>query len=481
MAKSKSKNSQSVFKWLIKVLASIKMAVFIILAVAALSAVGTIYEARYDAQYAQKMVYHSPYMYFVLTLLCLTLTAVMVDRWPWKKRHAGFVFAHIGIIILLVGAWVTQRFGLDGSISFGIGEKNRYVIVPDTELSIYSSYDGSQWRRLYHQPVDFLLDPPPSDGSLEFALSDGDKISVSGYQHYAVRQEKIGPSDLPTDGPGVRFQLQNDRVNLSEWLLKPSNRPKEEMNLGPARVVLVEGKYQPSGGNEIVLTPQDDKSLKYEIFSQRKNQPIKRGVAQAGDTIETGWMGLQFRVLQYLPKASRKVDFIPRETPTPLTTSAVEVNFNGTTQWVGLNSPLRLFGKSQAYVFSYGNTRIPLDFELTLKQFNVGRYQGTMRAASYESIVEVPGQGEVVISMNNPLKYKGYTFYQASFEEDENGQPVVSILSVNRDPGRWIKYLGSLLIVLGTAILFWFKRLDVLQKRKSQAEKENYDKMVTTA
>ena len=62
---------------------------------------------------------------------------------------------------------------------------------------------------------------------------------------------------------------------------------------------------------------------------------------------------------------------------------------------------------------------------------------------------------DVLISMNEPLDYQGYTFYQSSFQEDEMGKPIASVLSVNYDPGRWIKYIGSLLIVFGAIHLFY--------------------------
>ena len=82
------------------------------------------------------------------------------------------------------------------------------------------------------------------------------------------------------------------------------------------------------------------------------------------------------------------------------------------------------------------------------------------RAASYESEVLVEGTDkQVKISMNEPLVHKRYTFYQASFQEDPQGRATASILSVNYDPGRWLKYLGSALIVLGAIIMFYFRRL----------------------
>src|SRR5580704_4186179 len=100
----------------LKGLASLRLAVFVILSLAVVAAIGTITEAKFnDSDAAQQLVYRSPYMYGVLGLLCVNLIAVMIDRWPWQKRHMPFVFAHIGIITLLLGAFITQKQGIDGS------------------------------------------------------------------------------------------------------------------------------------------------------------------------------------------------------------------------------------------------------------------------------------------------------------------------------------------------------------------------------
>jgi hypothetical protein len=107
---------------------------------------------------------------------------------------------------------------------------------------------------------------------------------------------------------------------------------------------------------------------------------------------------------------------------------------------------------------SFGNVRIDINFDLKLKEFEVGRYEGTNRAASYQSLVETPEGQEVLISMNEPLKYKGLTFYQASFTENPDGSPNASILSVNYDPGRFLKYLGSLIMSIGIVWMFYNKR-----------------------
>src|SRR5690606_10135232 len=138
------------------------------------------------------------------------------------------------------------------------------------------------------------------------------------------------------------------------------------------------------------------------------------------------------RLLNYYQKAQLKNEFTPVEYPTPVTTSAIKVNFKDKTYWMGLNSAQRVFVEDKSYVITYANRKIDVGFDMLLKKFEVGRYQGTFKAASYKSLVEVGGLGEVEISMNEPLKHNGFTFYQASFIEDPNTkEPVASVLSVN--------------------------------------------------
>lgn len=450
------------FKFL-RFLKSIKLAVIVLILLGVISAVGTIIEAKYDAPYAQQMVYKSPYMYAIMILLSINLIAVMVDRWPWKKRHTAFILAHIGIILVLIGSVLTQRLGVDGSLAFEIGETNRYVSVPERELSIWSSFTGEGLVKLAHSDTNFLVDPPESH---PFALEFGNqKFEVLDYHHYAVRQSEVRPSDKASDGPGVRFQLQNSNVNLSDWLVRPALRDEVSTELGPAKVVLSSQEGSFDGTNKIVLsTTSEEGAIRYQIFTQSQHGQTASGLIREGEVIQTGWMGLEFRILRYLPKAREIAQFTPRETPSKVTTSAMKFRFDGEEHWMGVNTVMRLFSDNEMYMVSWGNKRIDLGFDMKLVDFKVGRYQGTQRAASYESEVEVPGKGQVTISMNEPLKYNGFTFYQASFEQDQTGNPVASILSVNYDPGRALKYFGSLLVVLGSIMLFYFKKFG--QKKK---------------
>jgi hypothetical protein len=147
--------------------------------------------------------------------------------------------------------------------------------------------------------------------------------------------------------------------------------------------------------------------------------------------------------------------------------SAIQVRFGDESLWLGLGDRATLRVQDGSHVeMSYLSKRVNLPFSLKLDQFQIDYHPGTRDPASYWSRVRVSDQNEpVVISMNQPLKYAGYTFYQSSYE---NGfpRPTVSIFSVNQDPGRTLKYFGSILLVLGICVLFYQKSKT---KRKNQS------------
>ncbi len=443
------------FRSIIHFLASLKFAVVIILAIGTLVAWGTLVEAHYmDAKMAQEMVYHSVLSYTIFILFAINLTAVIIDRYPWKKHHLGFISAHVGILILLLGSLVTRYYGIDGSMTLDIGGKNNFITVPETDLILYTSLNGESFQKFYEQKVNFFSHPPSAQKPLKIPLASGD-IVFDDFYHYALVDSKFVESQENDDPAAVRFQISNDRVNQTQWLMGKKNQPSE-VALGPARIVLSAQPFFYVSGNVLVLRPLDGQRVHYDVYSDRAKGLIKSGEAKAGDLFPLGWMNLEFRILKYHHHARQDIKYLKREQSSPEATSVVRFTFGGKEHWLGLNTMVRLFGDAEMYVLTYGNRRLPLDFEMYLKNFEVGRYQGTMRAASYQSLVYLGDeQREVLISMNEPLKHKGFTFYQASFQEDEMGRPTASVLSVNYDPGRWLKYLGSLLIVFGAIHLFY--------------------------
>ncbi len=97
--------------------------------------------------------------------------------------------------------------------------------------------------------------------------------------------------------------------------------------------------------------------------------------------------------------------------------------------------------------------RAILPFSVTLVDFEKKFYQETLLAKSFKSVVIINDQDlqqERTISMNEPLRYKGYTFYQASFSENSQGE--TTDLAVVKNEGELLPYVSTILITLGLII-----------------------------
>ena len=102
-------------------------------------------------------------------------------------------------------------------------------------------------------------------------------------------------------------------------------------------------------------------------------------------------------------------------------------------------------------IYHLGNDEVDqLPFIIGLDQFSIKTYPGTDMPADYESHVTIKEEETTThftISMNHILSYKGYRFYQNSFDEDLQG----SLLSISHDPaGVAISYIGYLLLAISS-------------------------------
>ncbi|MBU0719220.1 MAG: cytochrome c biogenesis protein ResB, partial [Planctomycetes bacterium] len=185
-----------------------------------------------------------------------------------------------------------------------------------------------------------------------------------------------------------------------------------------------------------------------------------------GDTVVTPWPNSTFRVLQLLDHA--RVDVAvepvdpPRETRIPALFVDLEAPDSTSSVWVQKyrSQPVTVHGRSLQLM--YQDEVIPLGFTLELRKFRIGKYPGETRPRSFESHVTVTDpttarEQSTVISMNNPSKFGGYSLFQSSYRRAGMGSPeTLSILSVARDPGMPIVFVGyfgtmvGMLVLLGT-------------------------------
>ncbi len=105
---------------------------------------------------------------------------------------------------------------------------------------------------------------------------------------------------------------------------------------------------------------------------------------------------------------------------------------------------------------------------LTLVDFRHDKYPGTEIPKNFSSRVRVQEAGkgedrEVLIYMNNPLRYAGETFYQSGYDEND---PRVTILQVVRNPSWLTPYLACVMVSLGLVVQFGMHLLEFTRQRR---------------
>ncbi|MFN8944444.1 MAG: cytochrome c biogenesis protein, partial [Pseudobdellovibrionaceae bacterium] len=171
----------------------------------------------------------------------------MIDRLPWKRRHLGFILAHIGILMIIAGSIQTLTAGIDGSMRIDIGGSSSTVSMPETEINVYSSFDGDRYTNMFSQQVDFFSNPPSVEKAMTNPLlgsgGDTEVAVITEYKKYVVPQKEVVAVEVKEnapnlDGAGLKIQVFNDRVNEVNWLVQRKKDDVMAQELGLARFIL---------------------------------------------------------------------------------------------------------------------------------------------------------------------------------------------------------------------------------------------------
>jgi hypothetical protein len=133
-----------------------------------------------------------------------------------------------------------------------------------------------------------------------------------------------------------------------------------------------------------------------------------------------------------------------------------------------LARPQEFTFNNRAYQLALRPQRFYKSFSLHLVEFKFDRYPGTEIPKNFSSRVRLqrPETGEdreLLIYMNNPLRYAGETFYQADWDhEDEKG----TVLQVVHNPSWLTPYFACLLVGGGLVVQFMIHLVGFAAKRR---------------
>jgi hypothetical protein len=120
-----------------------------------------------------------------------------------------------------------------------------------------------------------------------------------------------------------------------------------------------------------------------------------------------------------------------------------------------LGAPQQFVHEGRTYKLAMRSRRHYLPYAVTLKKFSHDVYPGTDIPKNFSSLVHLSNpasreERDVLIYMNQPLRYDGKAFYQASFGKNDT----LSILQVVENPGWLLPYVSCVLVTIGLLVHF---------------------------
>jgi hypothetical protein len=286
-------------------------------------------------------------------------------------------------------------------------------------------------------------------------------------------------SDQPNN-PAVLVTIRGKGVPAIEAETNPHGSAKDLTTTGGPPSMPAPGE---GTSNHLTLFIADDGTISYELASRKNGR--SSGKIELDKPLPTGWADWQLTIDKTLPHAASSMDFNPANSETaPASTDLpdgvrVRIQQNGETfeRWAPAGWQIAIPTSPSPTMVAYGWKTVSLPIGLELLNFEVKRNEGSDSPAGFKSTLQiVTADGETATGscwMNHPFSYPGtwwrtwtgltYKISQASWNPENLGQSTVQIL---RDPGWLLKWIGSLLVVIGVFMMFY------LQPYRKQTEGE---------
>ena len=463
----------------IHLLGSLKLALVLLATIAIAIATATFTEAHFDAAVARAWIYKAPWFIAWLGVLCINLFSVTLTRWPWQKKHTGFIITHYGIIILLIGAVIGSKLGFEGNITLRTdGQGQRKIVTDRSCIQIESPADSY----LYLMPLDTRF-MHPSVASPTYLPVPGTslRIGIVAVSEHLISRPHLAKATEKGAGTAVLLDFSSGMMKqtLHVGLGTGEGSPGTHDFFGRASIAMASDPqvlppHDPSNKKPwLDLNPgTDGTSLKYKIG--RGTSVTSSGTLREGDLLPLGWADWRLHVGQIMTHASVVSSPEPSDGEGEGVPGfqAFLTNPDGeksTPLWVASGDVVPLVLNKEMVRIGYGLELRPIPFSISLVDFQVPRDEGTESPSDFRASVRFKNnktgkEKEGVIRMNHPASYPGgflanmtgfnYKFSQAEWNPRDLKETTLQVLY---DPGWLLKWTGSLAICLGIATMFYIR------------------------
>ncbi len=436
--------------------------------------VATFIENDLGTAVARAAVYESWWFEVIMVWLAINFIAhigkyklIARKRWPVGLFHIAFV-------IIILGAGITRYFGSEGTIHIREGEMGHtfHSSVNYLQLSELTENKGGQ---RYEKPVSLAAYNFKAQ-TVAANLNDQEfRVHFDEFIPGAHERFISGPDTLVDIAIAVGTGREDYLVKKGESL-QIGDLGLAISKTGHSGIQLFRGdsSWMISSSKSLHLVEMN--SQKMGVLKAGEVKPLQLKTLYQTDSaaflVKAVYEGKQ---LAYTAEKDEKMaKNLPTMVKLRVEDKAGKELLNTYTAMVS-ESPKRhvFFADGRKYTLAYGPSEEMLPFALKLRAFELERYPGSQSPSSYASEVSVVDHDTSFpyrVFMNNVLDYKGYRFYQASYDTDEKG----TVLSVSQDrPGTYVTYLGYFLLTVGMFFTLFAKgsRFSILNNRLKSLNK----------
>ncbi len=279
----------------------------------------------------------------------------------------------------------------------------------------------------------------------------------------AIAEEGVVNRSREPRNPAVSFVLQGPQGS-DPYLLFALHPDFPEIH-GQRRTIRAHAAYLHPAARRlppqaVCLVRQPDGKVSW-VFTGAPGE-LQTARFELGKKVRHPWLGMEVQAEAFYPTANVVARYVNRDNEVRSEAVHVVAQDSGQTAeaWIGLGGGAEISIGGDRVLLEYRKEMRELPFSIQLLDFRKIDYPGTDMAAGFEAdvVLSDPERGVVLrrtISMNNPLKYRGYSFFQSSYIL---GPREATVLSVRKDPGTPLVYAGFLIVVAGVVGMFIFRR-----------------------
>ncbi|NOY82175.1 MAG: cytochrome c biogenesis protein ResB [Kiritimatiellaeota bacterium] len=281
-------------KRILKAIGSVWFAVVLLLLLMVAMGSATVYETLHGTEQARGAFYYATWFRLLLIFFGFNASAAIALRFPFRKRQLAFLLTHGGLLVILVGALVSELFGVEGRIVLAKGQPKDSFAVPGEILTLMPA-EGPAATLDFGRYL--------GNGLSAVELPARARLDVDGVRIQVVRYlpDVAWKREILNDGKSARLAVE---VSLSSadgenstWLFAGEHRI-----LG-GKTVDLQTVNSPAEWQQLVSgkTTRSKGTIRVVYSGQTYEFPLEECMEQAKALGETGYT---VRVLRYFPHAT---------------------------------------------------------------------------------------------------------------------------------------------------------------------------------